>query len=46
MKHSGKVLIMQEIGEFYNVKDIEGRNPISDRATLGGPKDFESAKVF
>tara|TARA_B110000014_G_scaffold264308_1_gene264842 strand:+ start:1356 stop:2237 length:882 start_codon:yes stop_codon:yes gene_type:complete len=46
MRHSGKVLIMQELGELYGIEDIEGRSPISDRATLGGPKDFEPAKVF
>ena len=46
MRYSGKVLIMQELGKSYGVKDIEGRNPISDRDTLGGPVDFELAKVY
>lgn len=46
MKHSGKVLIMQELGKYYNINDVEGKNPKSDRETLGGPVDFESAKVY
>ena len=46
MKHSGKVLIMQELGQYYNINDVEGKNPKSDRETLGGPVDFESAKVY
>ena len=46
MRYSGKVLIMQELGESYGIKDIEGKNPKSDRSTLGGPIDFESTKVY
>ena len=46
MKHSGKVLIMQELGKYYNINDVEGKNPKSDREALGGPVDFESAKVY
>ena len=46
MKHSGKVLIMQELGQYYNINDVEGKNPKSDREALGGPVDFESAKVY
>jgi len=46
MKYTGKVMIMQELGESYKIEDIDGRNPRSDRSVLGGPIDFESVKVF
>jgi NAD(P)-dependent dehydrogenase (short-subunit alcohol dehydrogenase family) len=34
---SGKALIGAELGELYGVKDIDGKQPISYRNTMGSP---------
>lgn len=40
---SGKVVIGAELGERYNIQDDDGKQPISYRATMGAPLEFESS---
>lgn len=40
MEHSGKTLIGAELGRQYGVKDTNGKQPPSYRATLGAPHEL------
>jgi len=46
MSLSGKTLLAAEVGNQYEVEDINGCTPQSDRKTLGGPRDFSEAVVY
>jgi NAD(P)-dependent dehydrogenase (short-subunit alcohol dehydrogenase family) len=46
MTLSGKTLLAAEAGNEYGVEDIEDCTPMSDRETLGGPRDFSEAVVY
>jgi len=43
---SGKTLLAAEAGNEYGVEDIEDCTPMSDRETLGGPREFSEAVVY
>jgi NAD(P)-dependent dehydrogenase (short-subunit alcohol dehydrogenase family) len=38
--HNGKVVIGAELGEHYDIADLDGKRPISYRASLGAPLEF------
>jgi NAD(P)-dependent dehydrogenase (short-subunit alcohol dehydrogenase family) len=38
--HNGKVVIGAELGEHYGIVDLDGKQPISYRASLGAPLEF------
>jgi NAD(P)-dependent dehydrogenase (short-subunit alcohol dehydrogenase family) len=38
--HNGKVVIGAELGEHYGIADLDGKRPISYRASLGAPLEF------
>lgn len=40
MELSGRALIGAELGQRYNIKDIDGKQPISYRTTLGDPAEY------
>ena len=46
MSLSGKTLLAAEVGNQYEVEDINGCTPESDRKKLGGPRDFSEAVVY
>ena len=46
MNLSGKTLLAAEVGNQYEVEDINGCTPESDRKKLGGPRDFSEAVVY
>lgn len=45
MERSGQVLIAAEVAEELGVQDINGKQPISYRATLGHPPVFSGAVI-
>jgi len=45
MEKSGMVLVGAEIAQEYGITDIDGRQPPSHRAMLGGPAQAHPAKV-
>ncbi|AYH43609.1 SDR family NAD(P)-dependent oxidoreductase [Azoarcus sp. DN11] len=42
---SGQTLIVAELALCYGIRDEDGRQPLSWRATLGAPRDFHPARV-
>jgi NAD(P)-dependent dehydrogenase (short-subunit alcohol dehydrogenase family) len=40
---SGKVVIGAELGERYKIKDEDGKQPVSYRAAMGAPLEFQRA---
>jgi NAD(P)-dependent dehydrogenase (short-subunit alcohol dehydrogenase family) len=40
MSYSGQTLIGAELGERYGIRDIDGKQPLSYRATMGEPRAF------
>ena len=45
MEKSGMVLVGAELAQQYGIRDIDGRQPPSHRAMLGGPVQAHPAKV-
>jgi NAD(P)-dependent dehydrogenase (short-subunit alcohol dehydrogenase family) len=45
MEHSGMVLVGAELAQRYGIRDLDGREPPSHRAMLGGPVQAHPAKV-
>jgi len=45
MEKSGLVLVGAELAQLYGIQDIDGRQPQSHRALLGGPVQAHPAKV-
>lgn len=42
---SGQTLIAAELAQAYAIRDVDGRQPPSWRASLGGPRPFHPARV-
>jgi len=40
MSLSGQALIGAELGERYRIVDLDGKQPISYRATMGAPVNY------
>ena len=40
---AGKAVIGAELGEHYGIRDTDGKQPPSYRATMGAPLDFQGA---
>lgn len=40
LDYSGKALIGAELGIKYGIRDIDGKQPLSYRDTMGSPRDF------
>ena len=40
---AGKAVIGAELGERYSIKDTDGKQPMSYRATMGAPLEFQGA---
>lgn len=45
MAQSGSTLIGAELGERYGIKDIDGKQFLSYRSTMGGPSTFTLPQV-
>ena len=43
---TGKTLIAAEIGNDYGIQDINLNTPKSDRASLGGPREYSDSVIY
>ena len=46
MNFSGSTLIAAEIGNKYDIKDIDSKSPQSDRESLGGPRKYSDTVIY